>query len=183
MGEIEQLATGNDLFDADSEKSSTSFFTSEGLEIVNGVVVGVGTCTDTNIFLGKELLGIAAEAFSGCGQIESITIENGMTTIETRAFLNCTNLATIKIPLSVTEIQRDVFSGCSSLVDLTVPYVCKDIKNDVIHPLGFFFGTTEYVNSKAVSQRYYQYPNYNRSSKFYLPKSLYKVSVLGGYID
>lgn len=58
-----------------------------------------------------------------CGDLRSVTIPEGVTTINAYAFRNCTSLTTITIPASVTEIgptnrRNNVFSGCKALTSI-----------------------------------------------------------------
>lgn len=50
----------------------------------------------------------------------SITIPEGVTTIENRAFENCTEVVSASIPNSVTTIDWEAFSGCESLTNVTL---------------------------------------------------------------
>jgi hypothetical protein len=159
---------------------------------VGGIVTGIGTCTDTDIVLGKELIGIAKEAFRDCDNIESIVIEEGMTFIEPYAFLNCANLEVVSIPESVTIISEGIFSGCSSLRQVTVPYAHKLDKKTggYITNFGYFFGETPFYNSIAVVQGFGTIHNYygsgysygTSSKTYYLPETLREVKVLGGLL-
>jgi hypothetical protein len=58
-------------------------------------------------------------AFSGCGNVTSITIPDSVTSIGEGAFDNCSNLRSIVIPSSVTSIGKYAFYGCSSLTRVT----------------------------------------------------------------
>ena len=54
-------------------------------------------------------------AFSGCKNLTSITIPNGLTNIGESAFNGCENLTRITIPDSVTSIGDGAFWRCKSL--------------------------------------------------------------------
>ena len=56
---------------------------------------------------------IGTHAFSNVQALKSVTIGNGVTTIEDMAFYACKNLATINIPNSVTTIGTMAFHSCS----------------------------------------------------------------------
>lgn len=49
------------------------------------------------------------------GDIDSVTLPHGLTTIAERAFEGCSNLTSITIPDSVAEIACGAFVGCSAL--------------------------------------------------------------------
>ena len=67
-----------------------------------------------------ELTGISANAFSGCSNLQSVTLPHGVTSIGNRAFMNCSSLESILIPNSVTSIGQGVFQDCSGLTSMTV---------------------------------------------------------------
>lgn len=49
-------------------------------------------------------------------KVESVELEEGITSIGSSAFADCESLADILIPRSVAEIGSDAFSGCGELV-------------------------------------------------------------------
>ena len=53
---------------------------------------------------------IELNTFNGCSSLTSVTIPSSVTSIGGRAFEKCTNLATIPIPDNVTSIESDAFS-------------------------------------------------------------------------
>ncbi len=59
--------------------------------------------------------------FYGCSSLTSITIPDGVTSIEGWTFEGCSSLTSIAIPGSVTSIGRQAFYGCSSLTSITIP--------------------------------------------------------------
>ncbi len=56
---------------------------------------------------------------SYAGDIKTVVIGNGVTTIGNYAFNGCSNLTSIEIPSSVTSIDRSAFSECSNLATVT----------------------------------------------------------------
>ena len=64
---------------------------------------------------------IAADAFSGCASITSVTIPDSVTSIGESAFEECTSLTSVTIPDSVTSIGDYVFCDCTSLTSITIP--------------------------------------------------------------
>lgn len=82
-------------------------------------VIGIGTCTDSDIIIpelynGCNVTEIGGKAFADC-TATSIYIPDGIKKIGTRAFYNCVNITEIHIPSSVTEISSLIFYKASSL--------------------------------------------------------------------
>ncbi|MBQ9744264.1 MAG: leucine-rich repeat protein [Clostridia bacterium] len=82
---------------------------STGLIIENGVVVGLGSCTDTVLYINKP---IGELAFYDCNDIETIYLGEGVTSIGDSAFNTCDNLTTV---IFISDIKpalgSDVFGG------------------------------------------------------------------------
>ncbi|MBO7176727.1 MAG: leucine-rich repeat protein [Clostridia bacterium] len=55
---------------------------------------------------------IGPDAFSGCSELESIVIPEGVTTIGGSAFYCCGNLKSIILPTTLTEIGYNCFNSC-----------------------------------------------------------------------
>lgn len=64
---------------------------------------------------------IGSSAFSGCNELTSITIPEGVTTIGYFAFYNCSGLTSVTISDGVTSIGNHAFLGCSGLTSITIP--------------------------------------------------------------
>ena len=61
---------------------------------------------------------ISSWAFNSCSSLTSVTIPDGVATIERSAFRRCSSLTSITIPDSVTSIAMFAFYDCSSLKDI-----------------------------------------------------------------
>ena len=74
----------------------------------------------TKIVIPDCVTSIAAEAFSYCHYLTSLTIGNGVASIGNSAFLYCESLTAVTIPNSVTSIGEHAFYRCTDLTSVTV---------------------------------------------------------------
>ena len=72
------------------------------------------------VSLANGLDTIDAYAFTGCAKLKSITLPDTLTTIGTYAFADCTSLASITIPASTDHIDDNPFAYCKALKKITV---------------------------------------------------------------
>ena len=63
---------------------------------------------------------IGSGAFSGCTELTSVTIPDGVTSIGMNAFYGCRSLTSVTIPGSVMNILESAFSHCSGLTSVTI---------------------------------------------------------------
>lgn len=68
--------------------------------------------------------------FEGCDNLETITFEDGKTSIPQMLFKECTGLKKIDIPDSVTAIGNSAFEGCTNLSDITIPSGVSEINQN-----------------------------------------------------
>jgi hypothetical protein len=80
------------------------------------------------ITIPDSVTNIGSNTFNSCTQLTSVTIGNGVTTLETGTFSN-TGLASITIPNNVTSIGSDAFWTCYSLTNLTIGNSVTNIGN------------------------------------------------------
>ncbi len=88
---------------------------------------------------------IASEAFSGCNDLENITIPVGVVNIGDGAFYECSSLKIMVIPEGVTIIRNNTFSGCESIVLLMLPKsitIIADNATDNCHPYDLCYSGT-----------------------------------------
>ena len=89
-------------------------------ESVTCVITGIGTCTDTNIYIpsyiGKyPVTAIDTGAFEKITTIKSVVVPNGITEIGGRAFFGCTGLEKITISSTIQKIGVNAFFECNKL--------------------------------------------------------------------
>ena len=75
----------------------------------------------TSITLPDGVTSIETYAFYGRTSLASITLPSGVTSIGFYAFSGCASLASITLPSGVTSIGAGAFYGCSSLASITLP--------------------------------------------------------------
>lgn len=95
---------------------------SEGLEIRDGMIVGIGSCTDAVLYLNMP---IAERAFVGCDTIITVILGEGVTSIGAQAFgdsgIGCQNLKEVVFESAVPpEIGSDVFGTTWNASDFRV---------------------------------------------------------------
>ncbi|MGN1318558.1 MAG: leucine-rich repeat protein, partial [Lachnospirales bacterium] len=92
------------------------------------MVCGFSGCENLkSISMPEGLTILGAFAFGNCRSLTSVVIPEGTTYIEAYTFGACTSLTSVKIPKSVTYVSDAAFSGCT---DLTTVYCYKDSAAD-----------------------------------------------------
>ena len=82
----------------------------------------------TSVSLPNGLTSIGGGAFQYCRSLTSITIPNGVTSIGGNSFEHCGALSSISIPNSVISIEDGAFQHCRSLTSITIPNGVTSIK-------------------------------------------------------
>ena len=80
-----------------------------------------GNSTLTSITIPEGVTTIEYSAFSGCTSLTKVTIPEGVTHIGNRAFWSCTSLTSVSLPASVTHIGNRAFWSCTSLTSVSLP--------------------------------------------------------------
>lgn len=127
------------VFDTPSE--------SEGLHIVNGVIVGIGICTDTVLYLNHP---IGDNAFITNKHIVEVYLGKDVTSVGNSAFQECENLTRVIMSDGVTVLGCAAFNHCMSLKSVVIknPSIvgCKPYYDNYLA-----FGT----NLKSLSDIYF----------------------------
>jgi large repetitive protein len=112
---------------------------------VSGWVSGTSVTIPSTITtdgITYNVTNIAGYGFASAS-ITSVTIPNGVTSIDSRAFMNCTNLISVTFPTSgLTSIGQYAFSGCSSLTSITIPTGLTTIQNSTFVDCGSLTSVT-----------------------------------------
>ena len=93
---------------------------------------------------GLSVTSIGAEAFKGCGSLESISIPNSVTHIDTSAFEGCSYLQSVTLSTNLIAIGSSAFKGCASLESISIP-------NSVTHIDTSAFEGCSYLQSVTLS--------------------------------
>lgn len=80
-----------------------------------------GSLTIPDSFEDHPVTWIQGEAFAGCEDLTSVTIPDGVESIDFGAFYGCASLTSVTIPDSVTSIGNAAFEDCTSLTSASVP--------------------------------------------------------------
>ena len=82
------------------------------------------------VIINEGVTTIGQYAFYICTSLSSVTIPSSVTTIGSQAFYRCSGLKSVTIPSSVTSIGQGVFCDCSSLTSVTIPSSVTSIGQD-----------------------------------------------------
>ncbi len=124
-----EMTQGSESGGASEEGASSQMEMSDGIELAYNKwtdsysVVGIGTCTDTEIKLsgtyeGKKVTEIQASAFTGNRSITRVEIDEGIEKINEQAFARCTYLIQVTLGKNVSHIGANAFNECYNLLEL-----------------------------------------------------------------
>ena len=74
---------------------------------------------------------LSRDSFANDNILKTLTIENGINTIEASALSGCNNLETIEIPESVSKIDNHAFWMCRSLKNIVLPSTLTTLKPEM----------------------------------------------------
>ena len=75
----------------------------------------------TEIAVPQTITALENNVFSGCQQLQKVTLPPMLRTIGSSTFENCTTLSEIVVPEAVTSIDNSAFNGCIALSSITLP--------------------------------------------------------------
>lgn len=119
--------------DPEAESTCISFFGSDGsvtenqLRAVTSVAYKWRNNTNLTTFdefqyftgINANNSNVTQYAFSGCSNLEQITLPNNITCLGSSMFSWCTSLQSITIPNSVLSVENAAFTRCTALTSLT----------------------------------------------------------------
>ena len=83
-----------------------------------------------SMIAGKVVTEIGGSAFSGCDDLETISLPNTIKKINYSAFFGCKSIENISIPDSVNEIGSGAFVDCILLKNINIPKGVKEIDSN-----------------------------------------------------
>ena len=81
----------------------------------------------TSVVVESGVTSVGLNAFNDCSSLTSITLPEGLTAIGDLAFNGCSSLQSITIPSTVTSIGGMAFYNCSAITSITLPEGLKAI--------------------------------------------------------
>lgn len=74
----------------------------------------------TSVTIPRSVTSIEDGAFALCGNLSSVTLEEGLTALGTQMFQGDPSLTEITIPNSITDLPAGILSSCENLVSVTL---------------------------------------------------------------
>ena len=103
------------------------------LMMEGGLLFGFAPAGITEYAIPEGVTRIGPAAFSGCGQLTSITIPDTVVRIEDNAFRECNNLTNVSLPEGLEEIGDGAFSWCQTLPRISIPSTVIRIGNEAFY--------------------------------------------------
>jgi hypothetical protein len=117
-----------------SESSNTFFgyiFGASNAYSADGQDTAIPSSLTTVVVAGGTL--IAANAFSYCSNLQSVTMSNTITSLGDCVFAGCKNLTSVTLSENITTIPSYAFMSCISLTSITIPSSVTTIEDDYYH--------------------------------------------------
>ena len=96
--------------------------------IIGKTVTVIGDCSFNNqsglsgrLVLPAGVISIGTSAFSGCGGISEIRLQEGLEEIHHAAFYDCDSLTVVHLPASITRLDSEAFGSCDHLIQANYP--------------------------------------------------------------
>jgi len=115
----------------------------------------------TSVTISEGVKSIEYRAFYSCVNLESADMPESLTSIDGCAFYYCKSLTTVKVPKNVTTIGDGAFADCRSLTSITILNPACDIYDEryTIASVGYsslasYFNGTIYGYADSTAQAY-----------------------------
>ena len=95
-----------------------------------------------SVIIENGVTSIGGGVFEYCTSLISVTIPNSVTSIGDSAFFGCTSLTSVTIPNSVTSIGDSAFYNCTSLTSVTIPNTVTSIGDSAFYNCTSLTGVT-----------------------------------------
>ena len=133
---------------------------------------GCSNLETVTISENSQLEEINVNVFENCTKLTSIYIPNGVTTIKERAFYNCALITSINIPNNVTTIEASTFADCSSLTSINIPNSVTTIGNYAFQECSNLTTVTIEENSPLTKIETGVFRNCSSLTSIYIPSSV-----------
>ena len=109
----------------------------------------------TSITIPEGVTSIGGFAFYGCSKLQTVNFEenSNLVSIGSQAFYNCSSLASIAIPEGVTSIGYSAFQNCSDLTSLTLPSTLTSIGSNAFQNCNNLNYYTDSNNNKYLGNQ------------------------------
>ena len=91
----------------------------DGIDLPNGIFTGCGNLE--TLTLPSTLTSIPSSAFARCWKLTEIDIGDKVTSIGNNAFQGCTKITTIDLPDTLKSIGSSAFQACTGLTTIDLP--------------------------------------------------------------
>lgn len=130
------------------------------------------------------IVSIKAHAFSGCSQVNMLTLSNSITEIKPES-LGFANVTELYVPDSMATYEAGYLTGLDGLVTLNIPQIVSTSVTTASAStlFGVLFEDISTLNSGGVVQSYDTYPGNlydGHSVRYNIPSTLRTVTVRGG---
>jgi len=116
-----------DIYNTTIDKEFTLYTrmaTLDKLTITDGVVTAKDTTISGEIIIPRiydgNVISLGEYAFTGCSEIASVIMQDGITNIATSAFAGCSALTSVVIPNTIISIGDCAFEDCVGLTDVVI---------------------------------------------------------------
>ena len=108
----------------------------------------------TTVTLENGITSVDGEAFYSCSKLSEIVLPDSITEIRVSAFANCTELSKITLSKSLKIIDDKAFEGCSKLAEISIPESVTDIGSDAFKDCSL---TAVTISDSLLSRNYYSF--------------------------